>query len=705
MKETVTIKPGLVLIIDSDRYRILGFKAGTVALCQLDITKLHLMWLNDEEIFKNVSTDKWDLIENNAGYTLDLSTLSDEIRSKYERDCRVMHSVRLYYGPLFDHLKYDKQNHYVGDLIKENNYKPSIFWRLVLRYLQSGFDDTSLLDRRAVRYAVDNYVTVNGKVRKAYEGNRQHLSETDLANMKKYFDAYKKNRYLSYRDAYIDMVNSCYRERTVTDDATIFSPLEDRPSEQQFRRYCNSQLTAEQKDQITMKKREIRNNKRLLKSSSMTNVSYAGQVAEVDEFDSSVSLVSEADPSVSVGRANVYMMIDVLSRIILAVGVAFNQNAYIGLSNMFINLAEDKVEYCKRYGLVITPDVWPSCIIPERIRADRGADFKGEDFRNVCMRIGMERNLEPPATGSMKGIIENSFKNIQIDERSLFEDYGLITKDYGSNPHKQAMLNINQYTKILLLLVIKHNQRAMVSYPLSGNMIKEGIQPIPYEIWKYYCNKVQAPLPIRNRNDFLMKLMKDGKATIDRKGIHFLQRTYFPVETDAVLENKMYEQQGKKSSLHIKYDPRLMDNIYVLRNGKLIVLSMSKDKPENIGFFGLSEQGIMDLNVKHRAIIKEAKKHNDQIDADTRLYAKTAIADAHTDLLPSDKDLRENRHKEKVAVAQENYGIADKLGINNADTVSSTPTVTDSKVNEPAPDQSAFDEAAVLQQFIDKQGK
>lgn len=705
MKESVIIKPGLILTIESDKYRILGSKEGTVALCQVDVPKLHLKWVKDDDIFNNVSKGKWSLTESEAGYALDVSRLSDEIKSKYDRDCRVMHSVQMYYGPLYNRLKRDRTNHYAANLIKDNNYNPAIFWKLVLRYLQSGFDDTSLIDKRSVRYAVDHYVTVNGKVRKVYDENHQHLSDTDLSNMKKYFEAYKSNRYMSYHDAYTDMLNACYRKKTVEGDTTSYGHLEDSPSEQQFLRYCHSQLTPEQEDQIIMKKQELKNDKRLLKSSSMTNVAYAGQVVEVDEFDSSVSLVSESDPSITVGRANVYMMIDVLSRVILAVGVAFNQNAYIGLSNMLINLAEDKVAYCARYGLTISPEVWPSSIIPERIRTDRGADFKGEDFKKVCLRVGMERNLEPPATGSMKGIIENSFKNIQIDERSLFEKYGLITKDYDSDHHRQAMLNINQYTKVLLLLIIKHNQRAMVKYPMSADMIREGIKPIPYVLWDYFCRNVQSPMLIRNRNDFLMKLMKDGKATIDRKGIHYLQRTYFPVETDAVLENQMYEQQNKKASIDVKYDPRLMDDIYVLRNGKLIVLRMSKDKPENNGFFGLSEQGVIDLNAKHRAIVRESEHHNDQVDADVRLYAQTAIADAHTDLLPSAKDLRKNRHEEKIVVAQENYGIADKLGINNADTVSSTPTVTDSKVNEPAPDQTAFDEAAVLQQFIDKQGK
>lgn len=705
MTEALVIKPGLVLTIGAEQYRILGFLNGVVALCQMETSAIKLKWINDEEIFEKVRADVWKLKDGESTYTVEIKYLTDEAKSKYERDCRVMDELQLYYGPLYKNLLHDRKDHYATALIADNGYTAPVFWRTVRRYLQSGFDKTSLLDKRAIRYAVDSYISVNGKVRMADHGNHQRVTNDDLANMKKYFDAYKASKYLSYRDAYLDMVNTCYRERTVVGDTTVFSLLKDRPSEQQFRRYCKSQLTTEQMDEIVMKKREIRNNKRLLKSSSMTNVAYAGQVVEVDEFDSSVSLVSEADPSITVGRANVYMMIDVLSRVILAVGIAFDQNSYIGLSNMLINLAEDKADYCARYGLQIKPEVWPSGIIPERIRTDRGADFKGDDFKNVCMKVGMERNLEPPATGSMKGIIENSFKNIQIDERSLFENYGLITKDYDSEHHRQAMLNIKQYTKVLLVLIIKHNQRAMEKYPMSAGMLREGIKPIPYAIWEYYCRNVQAPMPIRNRNDFLMKLMKEGRASVDRKGVHFLKRTYFPVEQDAVLENQMYEQQGKKAYIEIKYDPRSMNEIYVVRNGKLIVLTMSKDKPENNGFFDLSERGVQDLNVKNLILLRESKQYNEQIDADARLYAQTAIADAHTDILPSAKNLRQNRREEKTGVAKENYSIADKLGVNEPKPDYSSSKVIKNNADEPAPDQGEFDQDAVMKKFIDMQGK
>ena len=71
---------------------------------------------------------------------------------------------------------------------------------------------------------------------------------------------------------------------------------------------------------------EQRNNKRLLNSSSMTGVSYPGELVEIDEFDDIISLVSKDNPDQTVGRPNVYAMIDVLTRVIIGVGVAFNQN-------------------------------------------------------------------------------------------------------------------------------------------------------------------------------------------------------------------------------------------------------------------------------------------------------------------------------------------------------------------------------------------
>lgn len=70
-------------------------------------------------------------------------------------------------------------------------------------------------------------------------------------------------------------------------------------------------------------------------------------MVEIDACEADVSLVSELDPDQAIGRPIVYFMIDVYSRIILAVSVAFDNNSILGITNLFLNLADDKQEYCK----------------------------------------------------------------------------------------------------------------------------------------------------------------------------------------------------------------------------------------------------------------------------------------------------------------------------------------------------------------------
>lgn len=706
MPDKVVIKPGMVLTVNDIDYRILGMQDGIVCTCVMNIEHLDFVWFNDSDIDSGVRTKNWKIRESEDSHTvISQQELSDISWARFEKNRKAMYTIQSHYGPLYKHLKYDRNDHYATKVREEYGYTKPVFWRLVRRWLQSGFDDASLVDQRTLKSFKDRYEYVDGHIRKDIAG-KQRVSDSDMANMNKYFKAYISQKYTSMKGAYLDMCNEYYRERRVEGDTTIFGTIDDCPSYQQFVRYCNNHLTPEQKDSISMKKREIRNNKRILRSSSMTEARYAGQIAEVDEMDDPVSLVSETDPEQTISRPNTYMMIDIKSRVILAVGIAFNQNAYVGLSNMLINLAEDKVEYCKKYGIEIQPEWWPSGIIPEKIRADRGSDFKGNDFREVCIKVGIERNLEPPATGSLKGIIENSFNVIQKDERELFQNIGLITKEYDSGHHEKAMLNLYEFTRVFLTLVIKHNTRAMSKYPMSADMIRKGIQPIPYKLWEYFSQTVQSPMPIANKDAFLISLMKEGKASVDRQGIHFLKRTYFPVVNDAVLETMMYENQSKKTYIDIRYDPRLMNNIYVIRGGRMIVLEMSHNKPENNGFFNLSEQEVKELNDKHNKIIREGRKYNRTVDADTRVFAQTAIRNSYKDTLPSATKIRENRKAEKSKAAQQNYSIGERLGINtDSETPSDTPAIEESELKQPAPDRDdSKSEESIIDEFNELMG-
>lgn len=107
---------------------------------------------------------------------------------------------------------------------------------------------------------------------------------------------------------------------------------------------------------------EYRNDNRLITSDIMQGVYGPGDMVEIDACEADVSLVSTIDKNRTVGRPVVYFMIDIYTRIILAVSVAFDNNSILGVTNLFINLADDKHEYCqnmvltlmmKNYGLQI----------------------------------------------------------------------------------------------------------------------------------------------------------------------------------------------------------------------------------------------------------------------------------------------------------------------------------------------------------------
>lgn len=647
------------------KYRIVATGKETT-LVQMEINKFNIGVYSTSDLYKKCLKDELTFVnEEQETIVADISQMSDSVLEQFSKDKKVCEMIRSHFAPSYSRMVHNKKDSFISDCEKEYGYTKMTLLKKLRSYFQSGFNEASLIDKRSLRYQQNEYTTENGSIKKK-KSCEQRLTDEDKKNFEKYFNQYKNSKYTRMIDAYRDMLNDCYRIIIEHEDGSItYGGLSEKtPSLRQFRKYIHDNLTPQQEDAIVMKKRDIRNNKRLLTGSASTGVSYPGECVEIDEVDMPVSLVSRYDPNQTVGRANVYMMIDVLTHIILCVGVAYNQNSYVGLTNMFINMCDDKVKYCESYGLTIKEEDWPSGIIPARIRCDQGSDFKGEDIYKVCQQLNIERNLEPVATGSMKSLIENSFHLIQQQQRSVFEGIGLITKDWGSKHHKEAMLNIDQFTKSLIVLIVCHNKHAMKNYSLTPEQLTAGVKARPVDLWKYYCENVQAPMPISNKEQYLIALMKTGKAYYDKQGVHYLGRTYSVDKDEAAdLYVEMYVNQSKRTSIDVKYDPRNMNNLYWINNSQFITFKLNPRKKENIGYENLTEQEIIEFKKKRAELDKKEDDFNNLLYADARSNMKAVVNESYTETLPSDKDMRLARKDEKSAVAQSEYDIASRLGI------------------------------------------
>ena len=267
------------------------------------------------------------------------------------------------------------------------------------------------------------------------------IDETDEKNYKKAISMKirkgGKSRDITWKDAYDYMLSSFYQKVIKYEDGSItreLLPNENIPTFKQFYYYSKNNTKKEIIDIAQTSEFEVQNDKRLLTGSAKTNVFGPGDVFEIDACEVDVALVSQNDPNQAVGRPILYVIIDVFTGTIMAVSIAFDNNSIVGLTNALANLAEDKIELCRKYGINLDNDnVWPSGFKPNSFRVDHGSDFISKEFHRIAKELGIEIDTVPIMNGSMKGTVEHTFRTFHERICSLLNQNGKIEKRMTQN--------------------------------------------------------------------------------------------------------------------------------------------------------------------------------------------------------------------------------------------------------------------------------
>ena len=533
-------------------------------------------------------------------------------------------------------------------------------WRAIRRFLQSGLDMAAIVDGRSLRSGKRNpykYSKKTGHPTMNALGKGVPLTD----EIRTYFDEAIKDfligRAKTKKDAYMTMIEKHFINEEETPTGIRVSVLPDnlRPTLKQFLNYTRVRVPQEEIDKAKTSAREQRNNKRLLLSDNLQGVMGPGDLWEVDECEIDLSLVSVENPSVTVGRPIVYVMIDVYTRMIVAYSVAFDNNSVLGITNCFLNLLDDKQELCNRFGIQIGANEWPSKILPLRLRSDYGAEYISHAMDTICCKLGVAKELVSPATGSLKGQVEQLFHQIHAAQNSLLEGKGLIEKRYDSNHHQEATLNIQEFEAVLLTYIVGHNRKYMEKYPLTKDMRQQNVEPCPIDLWKYGVSLNGSPRPITNEVMFRHSLLLPVKASVGRAGITFKGLFYINLQDEALLRD-MYlaSTHGKKKLESACIDPRNIGHLYYIREGKLMTASLNYKKTGMKEYEGMT---LSEYNALHNK-----KKDDDAIGRETNLQMDIAIRDRQAKIVseaqkrhlsPSTENLRANRAAEKKARAQQ----------------------------------------------------
>lgn len=645
-----------IITIEQTQYRVIGYRAGLFSLCEMNTKKLTIFLLPSKDLVK-WATEGAARVEKSNSSNILLPDLKDE---NYLKKQALMQFIMQEYGPLYEKLygKTTKTN--LKKTMEDLGIQRDAAWRAIRRFLQSGLDMAAIVDGRSLRSGKRNpykYSKKTGHPTMNALGKGVPLTD----EIRTYFDEAIKDfligRAKTKKDAYMTMIEKHFinEEKTPTGIRVSVLPDNLRPTLKQFLNYTRVRVPQEEIDKAKTSAREQRNNKRLLLSDNLQGVMGPGDLWEVDECEIDLSLVSVENPSVTVGRPIVYVMIDVYTRMILAYSVAFDNNSVLGITNCFLNLLDDKQELCNRFGIQIGANEWPSKILPLRLRSDYGAEYISHAMDTICCKLGVAKELVSPATGSLKGQVEQLFHQIHAAQNSLLEGKGLIEKRYDSNHHQEATLNIQEFEAVLLTYIVGHNRKYMEKYPLTKDMRQQNVEPCPIDLWKYGVSLNGSPRPITNEVMFRHSLLLPVKASVGRAGITFKGLFYINLQDEALLRD-MYlaSTHGKKKLESACIDPRNIGHLYYIREGKLMTASLNYKKTGMKEYEGMT---LSEYNALHNK-----KKDDDAIGRETNLQMDIAIRDRQAKIVseaqkrhlsPSTENLRANRAAEKKARAQQ----------------------------------------------------
>lgn len=378
--------------------------------------------------------------------------------------------------------------------------------------------------------------------------------------IKKY---YRKKEQLSLMETYEYLLRDFYSDEYYEDGIRKYKIWDSDkiPTYNQFY-YWFKKLEEPKIDfQLRHSQKEYELKHRPILSSSSLETDGPGTRFQIDATIADIYLVSSFDRNLIIGRPIVYGVIDVYSRLITGIYVGLEGPSWLGAMMALDNMVMDKVEFCKQFGITIDESQWPAHHLPEIIIADRG-EFEGYSVENLINNLNIKIENTSPYRGDLKGIIERQFRT--INGKIKRKAPGAIQKEYrerGDRDYRlDASLNLEEFTQIIIHLVLHHNQKIIDKYPLEKEMIAVGLTATPINLWNWGIENRKGRLQtIHNQNIWRLNILPKGKARITRAGIKFKGLSY---GSERALNEQWYLKK-RNQSIEVVFDPREMSQIYI----------------------------------------------------------------------------------------------------------------------------------------------
>lgn len=336
------------------------------------------------------------------------------------------------------------------------------------------------------------------------------------------------------------------------------------PTERQFRYFFDKSYTLKSVNKRRNYKKVYDKDIRPLTSTSgYLNIGPGGRY-EIDATIADIYLVANKNPDKIIGRPVVYLVKDVFSRMVTGIYVGLENPSWVAAMTALANAMCDKVEYCKSYDIDIGKDDWPSVGVPASVFADRG-ELLGRQADVLVNSFNVQLSNSRAYRGDDKGIVERHFRTMHANFKPFAK--GIVEpvngkKRLGHRYELDAELSLDAFTKIIILIVLKHNQSHVVSGYDFAPDIPENLPAIPIELWRWGIKNRTGSLRIFSEDLVKINLMPVLTGSVSNRGIMFKGLRYTCMEA---LKKGWFERvnNSRPEKVEISFDPRFTDKVYL----------------------------------------------------------------------------------------------------------------------------------------------
>ncbi|MCE0453034.1 Mu transposase C-terminal domain-containing protein [Brevibacillus sp. AF8] len=407
---------------------------------------------------------------------------------------------------------------------------------------------------------------INNTGKKPEDREGYLLTEVDKRKFKTAIERFHKKEGKNIKETYKHMLQTEYNEGYYREHGVMVPivVVNNCPSERQFRYWYQHEYSEKEKYEKKYGRRKAEMNARALTGNPIEDIQGPGALFEIDSTPADVILMSN-DNKTEIGRAHVYFVKDVMSRMITGMHICRNpswEEAMVALENV----ATDKVEFCARYGIEIDEEDWPSRHLPKFIAADRG-EMKSRNSNNLVM-INVQIGNAPSGRGDLKPFIEQQFRRFNARIRELIP--GAVVKQHrergDKNPADYAVYTFEAFTKIVIYFVLEFNKSVLSeNFFLTRELFEDKVELTPLGVWNWGVHK--NLLHEKPRQLIRYSLLPRGEGSVTRAGIIFEKMAY---TCDRAIEEGWFEAERVDGSKKIEvcYDSRNCSSIFLkLKDG------------------------------------------------------------------------------------------------------------------------------------------